>query len=279
MVDPARYAAVLAGTPLPPFPAAALARPAAGGPRARLVPVLASPAAAPLLQGTRSSASACTPCAVRLAGIVSSTPAMPVPGPFLVFPQWAEGPDRPPPNVMFLDGPRLDAKVLRAVAQRTAPDVTVTLRSDVLAGLRSSPLPYAGYVAFAEGAVAAAGFSVLILLLTLVLGARSRELTLARLSTMGLSPGQASGLVTIEALPPVLAAAVAGIACAWALAPLIGPELDLSAFTGSGERAGPGRPGRPGAPGRRAGHPDPGHPVGPGRGGQAPRHRPGPADR
>src|ERR1039458_2548273 len=107
---------------------------------------------------------------------------------------------------MFLDAPALDAKVLRAVAQRTAPDVTVTLQSGVLAGLRSSPLPYAGYVAFAEGAVAAAGFSVLILLLTLVLGARSRELTLARLATMGLSPGQASGLAALETMPAVLAA-------------------------------------------------------------------------
>ncbi len=82
---------------------------------------------------------------------------------------------------------------------------------------------------------------MLILLLTLVLGARSRELTLARLATMGLSPGQASGLVAVETLPSVLAATVGGIACAWALAPLIGPELNLSAFTRyRTERAGPG---------------------------------------
>ena len=234
VLDPVRYAAVLADTPVPPFPAAALARPAAGGPQARLVPVLASPPAALLLGSTQIVGVGLHTVRVRLAGIISSTPAMPVPGPFLVFPQWAEGPDQPPPNVMFLDGPRLDAKVLRTVAQRTAPDVTLTLQSDVLAGLRSSPLPHAGFVAFAEGAVAAAGFSVLILLLTLVLGARSRELTLARLATMGLSPGQASGLVAIETLPAVLAAVVGGIACAWALAPLIGPELNLSAFTGYG---------------------------------------------
>ena len=234
VLDPARYAAVLADTPVPPFPAAALARPAGGGPRGRLVPVLASPAAALLLQGTQIVGVGLHTVRVRLAGIMSGTPAMPVPGPFLVFPQWAQGPDQPPPNVMFLDGPGLDAKALRAVAQRTVPDVALTLQSDVLAGLRSSPLPYAGYVAFAEGAVAAAGFSVLILLLTLVLGARSREQTLARLATMGLSPGQASGLVAMETLPAVLAATVGGLACAWALAPLIGPELNLSAFTGYG---------------------------------------------
>jgi putative ABC transport system permease protein len=234
VLDPARYAAVLADTPVPPFPAAALARPRSGGPQAALVPVLASPAAALLLRSTSIASVGLHTVRVRLAGLISSTPAMPLPGPFLVFPQWAEGPDQPPANVMFLDGPALDAKRLRAVAQRTAPDVTVTLQSDVLAGLRSSPLPSAGYVAFAEGALVAAGFSVLILLLTLVLGARSRELTLARLATMGLSSGQASRLVAVETLPSVLAAAVGGIACAGALAPLIGPELNLSAFTGYG---------------------------------------------
>jgi putative ABC transport system permease protein len=233
VLDPVQYAAVLADTPVPPFPAAALARPH-GGPQAGLVPVLASPAVAILLDSAPIATVGLHTVRVRLAGIMSSTPAMPLPGPFLIFPQWAEGPDQPPPNVMFLDGPALDAKALRAVAQRTAPDVTVTLRSDVLTGLRNSPLPHAGYVAFAEGAVAAAGFTVLILLLTLVLGARSRELTLARLATMGLSPGQASRLVAVETLPAVLAAAVGGIACAGALAPLIGPELNLSAFTGYG---------------------------------------------
>jgi putative ABC transport system permease protein len=81
--------------------------------------------------------------------------------------------------------------------------------------------------------VAAAGFCVLVLLLSLLLAARTRALTLARLATMGLGPGQARRLVVAEALPPVLAAAVAGVACALALAPLLAPELDLSAFTGS----------------------------------------------
>lgn len=231
VLDPVRFAAVLAGTPVPAFPASALARPH-GGAQAGLVPVLASPAAAILLRSTPIATVGLHTVRVRVAGIISSTPAMPEPGPFLVFPQWAEGPDQPPPNVMFLAGTHLDARALRATAQRTAPAVTVTLRSAVLAGLRAAPLPYAGYVAFTEGAAAAAGFSVLILMLTLVLGARSRELTLARLSTMGLSPGQGRRLVVVETLPSVLAATVGGIACAWALAPLVGPALNLSVFTG-----------------------------------------------
>ncbi len=75
---------------------------------------------------------------------------------------------------------------------------------------------------------------MLVLLLTLVLAARSRALTLARLSTMGLGAGQGRRLVIAEALPPVLAAAAAGAACAVALVPLLAPVLDLSVFTGSG---------------------------------------------
>jgi len=37
----------------------------------------------------------------------------------------------------------------------------------------------------------------------------------------------------LETLPAVLAAAVAGAGCAWALVPLTGPVLNLAVFTGS----------------------------------------------
>ena len=234
VLDPVRYAAVLADTPAPPFPAAALARPRGGGADG-LVPVLASPSAAALL---RQSGGVVTiglrAVRIRLAGSIASTPAMPEAGSFIVFPQWAAGPDPLPPDLLFLAGPRIDDRVLSATVRRTAPAEVVTLRSGVLAGLRAAPLPQAGYLAFAQGTAAAAAFSVLILLLTLLLGARSRELTLARLSTMGLSPGQGGRVAIVETLPSVLAATVGGLACASALAPLVGPELDLSVFTGYG---------------------------------------------
>ena len=231
VLDPVRYAAVLADTPAPPFPAAALAR-SRGGARRGLVPVLVSPAAAALLHRSPIVTVGIHSVRVRVAGIIVSTPAMPIPGPFVVFPRWAQGSDQAPPNVMFLAGSHLDGKALKATALRAVPAVTVTLRSDVLAGLRTAPLPSAGYVAFAEGAGSAAAFSMLILLLTLILGARSRELTMAWLSTMGLSQRQARLLAAVETLPSVLAATAGGIVCAAALAPLIGPALDLSAFTG-----------------------------------------------
>jgi len=72
------------------------------------------------------------------------------------------------------------------------------------------------------------------LAMSLVLTAQTRELTLASLATMGLRRGQAQLLLAAEALPPVVAAAVGGVGCAWLLAPLVGPSLNLAAFSGTG---------------------------------------------
>ena len=69
-------------------------------------------------------------------------------------------------------------------------------------------------------------------MLMLVLSARSRELTMARLATMGLGPAQSRRIAAVETLPAILAAAVGGTVCALALVPLVGPAMDLAAFTG-----------------------------------------------
>jgi hypothetical protein len=61
-------------------------------------------------------------------------------------------------------------------------------------------------------------------------------MTLARLATMGLRRWQAQLMLAAETLPPVVAAAIGGAACAWLLVPLVGPSVDLAAFT----QAGPG---------------------------------------
>jgi putative ABC transport system permease protein len=200
------------------------------------VPVLASPAVAARLphRGAALTTQIGT-LRVRLAGTLSGTPAVPGSGSFVVVPAWATSrlAAQAPPTEVLITGPRLDDRALAATVARVIPQATVTFRSRVLAGLTGAPLPHGAYVAFAEGGAVAGGFSVLVLLLALVLAARSRALTLARLSTMGLGTGQGRLLVIAEALPPVLAAAAAGIACALALVPLLGPVLDLSVFTGS----------------------------------------------
>ena len=66
----------------------------------------------------------------------------------------------------------------------------------------------------------------------LALGARDRDLTLARLAVMGYD--RDTRLVMLMALPATLAAFAAAAGCALALPALIAPALDLSVFTGAG---------------------------------------------
>ena len=79
----------------------------------------------------------------------------------------------------------------------------------------------------------AAGFGLAILLLGLALGSADRDLTLARLTTMGLEQGRLIRLVLGETLLAVVAAVAAAAACALALPTLTSPALNLSVFTGS----------------------------------------------
>ena len=62
-----------------------------------------------------------------------------------------------------------------------------------------------------QGLATAVGFGVLILVMSLLLTAQTRELTLASLATMGLRRWQAQLLLTAETLPPVAAAAIGGL--------------------------------------------------------------------
>ena len=241
VVNPSRYAALVARTPGPAFPAAALARrPArAGTPAAALVPALASASAAGVLSGSGTSLTvAGRTLRLRLAGRSPGIPGVET-GAFLVLPAWALSGPQPPPSVMLIVGPHLDVGALAATVRRDLPGAQVTFRGAVLAALGSAPLPAAAHAAIAQGAVAAAAFSALILLIWLLMGAHSRDMTLARLATMGLGRGQARWLVVLETLPLVLAAVAGGVASAYALAPLIAPSISLSAFAGSGA-SGPG---------------------------------------
>ena len=235
LVSPAGYAALVAGTPFPRVPAALLAEPAGGAAPGTPAPALASPAAAAELAHHAVALSTdLGTLRVRVAWL-ASTPAAPGTGSFVVVPFWAAShlSAQKSPTELLVTGPRLDDQALAAAAARVVPGAAITFRTRVLASLAGAALPHGAYVAFALGSGVAAGFCVIVLMLSLVLAARSRALTLARLSTMGLGTGQGRLLVIAEALPPVLAAAVAGAACALALVPLLGPVLDLSVFTGS----------------------------------------------
>jgi putative ABC transport system permease protein len=227
-VDPAQYAAVVDQTPGPRFPLAALSQSAA-----TTLPAAGNAAAAQLLGTSPVDVSVgSSTVTIQLAGRISGVPGVPA-NPAIVVPDEPLG-SNPGGNLMLVAGPRLDAARLSAVVYNSQPDASVTLRATALAALTAAPVLQAARTALTQGLATAAGFGVLILVMSLLLTAQTRELTLASLATMGLRRWQAQLLLAAETLPPVVAAAIGGIACAWLLAPLVGPSLNLAAFSGTG---------------------------------------------
>jgi len=245
-VDPAAYRALTRDTPFPAFAAAALDTSTQPVRPTTVVSVLASPqAAAALGVGSVQITSAtgiAGPILVRVAGTLPDTPAEPGGGDFLLMPlRTLPGPSgRPAPNVILAAGPNLDQARLGAVVNRMLPGATITYRSAVSASLRNAPLPRAGVLLILLSVIAAATLGIAGLVLGLAFGARERRLTLARLNVMGHS--QDSWFALLCGLPAVLMAIIAAAVCALILPGLVGSDLDLSAFTGSGAPV-PLRPG------------------------------------
>jgi putative ABC transport system permease protein len=237
-VDPAAYAAVVAGTPFSAFPAARIgkAAPSEALSFGATVPVLASPAAAAVLgrgAAQLNTLSAMGPITVRVAGILADTPAVPAGGAFVVMPlQTLPGPaGAPAPNMLLATGSSINHARLTAVASRVIPGSVTTFRTAVLASLASLPLQHGAGLIITLTIAAAAAFGLFIVILGLALGSAERGMTLARLTVMGYQ--RTTGLVVAEAMPAVLAAVVAGVVCAVVLPAVIGPAIDLSAFTGT----------------------------------------------
>jgi putative ABC transport system permease protein len=240
-VDPASYAAVVTGTPFPAFPASKIGAGKIGTPGGTLafgatVPVLASPSAAAILGSASAQLTSLYPMGpikVRVAGTVSSTPAQPGGGTFVVMPlATLPGPSGlPAPNMILVTGTSIDDTQLTAVASQVVPGNVTTFRTAVLAALASSPLQHGATLIVALTIATAAAFGLFIVILGLALGSAERELTMARLTVMGHQ--RPTGLALAETMPAVLAAVIAGAVCAVALPHLIGSSIDLSAFTGT----------------------------------------------
>jgi len=234
-VSPAQYAAVTGQAPGAHFPLAALTGTGRGSAQSGGVPAVATAAAAELVgaQPAQLSVGGQT-MTIQVAGRISSVPGIGATN-VALLPVAALGPPpRPAPGLMLVDGSGLDVARLRADVRRELPGGTIMLRSTALAAITGAPVPRAAQTALAQGMAAAAGFGALVLLLSLVLSARSRDMTLARLATMGMRRWQAQLLLAAETLPQVVAAALGGIACAWLLVPLVGPSVNLAAFTQAG---------------------------------------------
>jgi hypothetical protein len=112
----------------------------------------------------------------------------------------------------------------------TAAAPVITTRSVALQELTGAPLQQGTFLLFTLAIGFAVALALAVMLLELALGAADRELTLARLATMGLAEGQRARLAALEVIPAIAAAAVAAVACAIALPRLVAPAIDLSAF-------------------------------------------------
>jgi putative ABC transport system permease protein len=246
-LQPGQYAALLAGAPLPPFPAAALAAPAAGG--SSPVPALVTQAGAAALgpgagvvagigqDATLTVGLQSVP--IRIAGEIAGLAGIPG-APQIILPASAlSAAAHAAPNVVLVTGQDIDAPRLRAVVKRDLPGATVALRATVQAALARAPLPRDEAEAIVAAEIAAAGLTLLVLLIMIAGAARARRSTVARLRVMGVTARQARWAELAETLPLVVAAAAGGVACAWALGPLIGPALDLSALTGGAAPSAP----------------------------------------
>jgi putative ABC transport system permease protein len=241
VTDPAQYAALLAAAPLTPAPASFAHWHGSAAHRGGVVPVLASAAAAAKLgrAPTAVVVQGGQRIDVRVAGVAPAMSAsVSITGPltagYLVLPRSALAGDVPPVSALLVTGPDLDAHALTATVSRWhVGGSQVAVRGAYLAALEQAPLERDAYSEIAFGGYAAAAGCLLVLLLTLLLSARSRELTLARSATMGMSAAQTRWLALIEALPQILSVIIGGLICALALAPLVGPALALSVFTGS----------------------------------------------
>jgi putative ABC transport system permease protein len=236
IADPAQYAALVAGTPWPAFPARLLAPPRAGSPRGAPVPVIASPGvAAAMRSGTGLLAFASGELTIRVAATVSSTPALPAGGSFVIIGSWVASrlAASVAPNTVLISGSAINIRDLRAVAARAAPGSQVVSRAAVLQAAADSPLVHGSDLVFEESAGAAAACAVAAVLLGLLLSGRDRTRLAAWLTAMGMTARQGRRLAVLDALPLVLVA-IGGAEIAGAvLGPLIGPGLVLSAFTGS----------------------------------------------
>jgi putative ABC transport system permease protein len=232
-VDPARYAALVAATPWPALPRGL---PERATPPGQPVPAIVSPpVAAQLGSGPVQIPIGSGQLTIRVVAHLSRTPALPGTGAFVLLPLWAvqRTPFPQPPTLMLVTGQSLDEAALTAAVRRTTPGASVSYRSAVLAGLSGAPLQHAAAEFFAEGVAVAAVLAAVTLLLGLGMGARARDRALARLRVLGLGRGQSRVMLAAQLLPQVIGAVAGGLGCAVLLAPLIGPDLDLSVFTGS----------------------------------------------
>ncbi|MGW1118863.1 FtsX-like permease family protein [Streptomyces tanashiensis] len=228
-VEPASYTRLANRTGFGPFPAGLLASTGRGGEDAvadteRVLPAIASPAIAERLgRGPQEIVSAAGVFRVKVVAVRSATPALDDADFLLV--NGADLTHRADTSLL-VTGP-VEGAALRAAVTAKSDSHTVKLRSEERATYVDSPLQSGAERIYLGAIGAGAAFAVVAVLLSLLQSAPERTVFLARLRTMGLTRRQSRRLLSLEALPQAVLAALGGMLVGWATVPLLAPGVDL----------------------------------------------------
>jgi putative ABC transport system permease protein len=172
---------------------------------------------------------------IRWAGTIDAFPTHPAGIGFVVIPYSALDRANADPNTIFVRGAHLDRTRVReaAVADTSVEsDVSADTYARVHDELAGAPLVGVIHDTFRLAALVVGGYGTLTILLALITGATARGRTVSYLRTLGLSRRQARRLALVELGPVILCAAVAGWAVGVLLPYVVGPAVDLRAYTG-----------------------------------------------
>lgn len=125
------------------------------------------------------------------------------------------------------------AAVAAAVAEIVGADAVVTTPEERIAALSGQTGTAAIRVGLLAATVGVALLGALTVVLTLALGSRGRDRTLALLRVLGAPPRMSRGLIAWELWPGAASAVVIGVGVGLALPALILGAVDLRAFTGA----------------------------------------------
>ncbi|SEL69180.1 FtsX-like permease family protein [Nonomuraea pusilla] len=162
---------------------------------------------------------------VATAGVVDVVPGFYTKGKFLVLP--LEALTRPAVNTLLVKGDADPAALAEAV-----PSARVESQRAVLDAIQSDPLTATVRTTLLVVTVALAGYALVAVIVSLVLGAADRAGALAFLRALGLSDRQARRLTVLEILPMIVMTALAGLGLGLALPAALGPGVDLSSYAG-----------------------------------------------
>jgi putative ABC transport system permease protein len=232
-VDLDAYRRVVTGRPLhvPPGPS-----PAGAETPALLSPGLAAGAGRGVMSLSWPGGTALR---LRSAGTIDGFPTQPGGTDFVVVPYTALARAGGQANTIFVRGhgspaPLDPARLRRAAVPHATEESVVTADTYARAHGELTRAPLVGLVrgAFRSTALGLGGYGALAVLLALVLGAEVRRRTVSYLSPLGLGAGQARRLTLVELAPGILSAAVTGWVVGLLLPRVIGPAMDLRAYTG-----------------------------------------------